>query len=190
MYVAAQSSSLAIKLDRVRLGITAPQGQRIISPVATALSIAALSFEREPIWVVAAADFIGGASACFLHDALNSWVEAFTVFLIIIYRASANKNLQNVGDKRAFNNASSNSAVIARVGVGALLVHQEGGGPADAGIVLDLPRDASGALFFGVTHGALVAIVEDFTNFVQSVNWLSFTSPVVIAKVAPAPVLV
>jgi len=179
----------AVELDGGGVGVAALESEAVEGPVAAAFPVATDSLVREPIWVAAAASFVGGTSAVLLSGADGSLVETVVVLEVGVDGVATDKGVQEVGHESALHGAGPGSAVAVGVVLGALAGDADVGA-ADGRGVLDLPRDAGGAFVFSVPHGALVAVMKDLAHLINSILGLALASAVVVAKVAPAAVLV
>jgi len=179
----------AVELDGGGVGVAALESEAVEGPVAAAFPVATDSLVREPIWVAAAASFVGGTAAVLLSGADGSLVETVVVLEVGVDGVATDKGVQEVGHESALHGAGPGSAVAVRVVLGALAGDADVGA-ADGRGVLDLPRDAGGAFVFSVPHGALVAVMKDLAHLINSILGLALASAVVVAKVAPAAVLV
>jgi len=164
------------------------------------LSTAASSLSRkwfvwESVWVFTTTSSFG------IFDSVNQWATGFLVksWLLVLFvnGTSSDEQVEDFQDEDTFDFAST---VGAEVGVSdwvdsvesVAVEDQVGFSGTGSWEVLNFPWDArvvSGG-FFEIEHATVITIGQFFTEVIDTVDWFSVTSSVVVFKVAPATVLV
>jgi hypothetical protein len=136
-----------------------------------------------------------------IFDSVNQWATGFFVkgWLLVLFvnGTSSDEQVEYFQDEDTFDFAS---AVSTEVGIGDWVDSVESVAVEDqvrfSGTgtwkVLNLPWDTrvvSGG-FFEIEHATVITVSQFFTEVIDTVDWFSVTSSVVIFKVAPASVFV
>jgi hypothetical protein len=164
------------------------------------LSTAASSLSRqwfvwESVWVITA------TSSFSIFNTVNQWATGFFVkgWLLVLFvnGTSSDEQVEYFQNEDTFDFAST---VGAEVGLGDWVDSVESVAVEDqvrfSGTgtwkVLHLPWDATvvSSGFFKIEHATVITVSQFFTEVIDSVDWFSVTSSVVILKVAPATVLI
>jgi hypothetical protein len=164
------------------------------------LSTAASSFSRE--WFVWESVWVFTATSSFgIFNSVNQWATGFFVKswlrVLFVNSTSGDEQVEYFQDEDTFDFAST---VLAEVGFGdwvdsvesVAVKDQVGFSGTGTWKVLDFPWDARivSGLFFKIEHATVITVSQFFTEVIDTVDWFSVTSSVVVFKVAPASVFV
>jgi hypothetical protein len=162
---------------------------------AAASSFSGEWFVWESVWVFTAASPFG------VFNTVDQWATDFFVevwlHVLFVDLTTGNEQVEYFQDENTFDFAGTvgaESGVVDWVNVveSVAVKDQVRLTSSSTWKVLDFPWNArvvSGE-FFKVEHAAIVTISKFFTEVINSVNWFSVTSSVVVFEVAPATVLV
>jgi len=160
------------------------------------LSTAASSFSGkwfvwESVWVITTASSFG------IFNSVNQWASGFFVkgWLLVLFvnGTSSDEQVEYFQDEDTFDFAGAVSAELGVWIVETVAVEDQvrfsGTGTWK---VLNFPwhtRVVSGGLF-EIEHATVITVSQFLTEVIDTVDWFSVTSSVVVFKVAPASVLV
>jgi len=167
----------------------------VISGTTAAASLTRERFERESVWVLAAAGSLSVLDTV-LEGTAKLLIERWLAELLVDLTAG-NKQVEHFQNEDALDLAST---VLAEAGTrdwvdvveAVAIEHQVVLTGTGAWEVLDFPWYARvvASEVLKVQHAAVVAVGQLLAEVVNSIDWLSVTSSVVVLEVAPAAVLV
>ena len=88
-----QTLHLTVEFNSGRVSITAFKSKAVKGPGTAAFPVTANGFEGEPVWVVTAALFVGGATAVLFSGAVGGLIETVGVFHGLVDTATADENV-------------------------------------------------------------------------------------------------
>jgi hypothetical protein len=152
-------------------------------------------FIREPVWVVTT------ASSFSIFDTINQWTTGFLIkswlHELFINGTTSDKQVKHFQHKNTFDFTSTvlaESSVSNWVNVvkSVTVKNQVRLTSTSSWKVLNFPWHTTvvTSLFFVVEHATVITISKFLTEMIDTVDWFSVTSSVVVFKVAPATVFV
>jgi len=157
---------------------------------------AAASFSGERLVWESVRGF-SAASSFSIFDTVDQWATGFLVksWLHVLFfdSTSSDEQVKNFQDEDTFDFAGTVGAEFGVWCVETVAVEdQVGFSGTGTWKVLDFPRNARvvTSVFFKIEHAAIVSVREFLAEVVDTVDWLSVASSVVVFEVTPATVLV
>jgi len=162
----------------------------------TAASFSRKWFVREPVWVFSATSSFSVFNTV-LKWAMNFFVKTVALTEVFIDSTTGDEQVESPQNKHTFDFTGAvltESGVVDWVNVveSVAVENQVSLSGTSSWQVLNFPRDARvvSGQFFVVDHATVVSVGELFTDVIDTVEWFSVTSSVVVFEVAPASVLV